>query len=78
MQKQITFTERASDFIDEAYGIVRNKIEDERVEKELNYTKCVIEILKDDSATMWVKWGKYDCKFVDLPARAMATITDNL
>lgn len=74
----MTFTDKATNFIDEAYSIVYRKVVSGFLEKELNYTRCRVEINKDDFNTLWVKWGNYDCKFIDLPARAMATIADNI
>lgn len=72
------FTNMADKFIHDAYKIVYSKVEFEPLERELNYVKLRIELLKDDNDTMWVKWGNHDCRFVDLPIHAMATIVDNI
>lgn len=45
---------------------------------EINYIPCTVEVITNDFSTIWVKWGRFDCKFTELPIRAMATIADNI
>lgn len=45
---------------------------------EINYTPCSVEFINNDFGTIWVKWGVYDCEFINLPITAMTTIADNI
>jgi len=44
----------------------------------VGYTNCTVEILNNDFQTVWVRWGKYDCEFKDLPPTAMGTLADHI
>jgi hypothetical protein len=46
--------------------------------KKMTFDEKLNHVKKDDGATMWVKWGPYDCKFDELPARALATVADEI
>ena len=72
---QPSFSEKADAFVSEIQSSIYPKLP---FEKEINYVNCKVEIINDDFSTMWVKWGKDDCKFIDLPITAMATIADNI
>jgi len=73
-----TFTEKTNNIIVDIYNKVFEATLTQKIEIELNFNKCTVENLNDDHLTLWVKWGKYDCKFNKLPTTAMATIADNI
>lgn len=70
-----SFSEKADEMVNSILDQICNKLP---FRGEINYISCTVEILKDDFSTIWVKWGKFDCKFTQLPIRAMATIADNI
>ena len=48
-------------------------------EGEIGYQKCSVQILDNDYATVWVKWGdKYNCELKDLPILPLTTIADTI
>lgn len=70
-----TMDELTTEIVDE----VTKKInKDGKFEKEINYVLCVVEILPNDYSTLWVKWGKFDCAFMNLSPRAMGLIADEI
>lgn len=78
MKNTLTFSEKANELIEEMYSVVRPRLNNGKLDKEINYVKCTVEVLDDDHSTVWVKWGQHDCKFIDLPISAAATITDRI
>lgn len=40
----------------------------------VNYRRLNIQILEVSGSVIWIKWGKYDCPFKDLPPTAMSLI----
>jgi hypothetical protein len=72
-----SYGHRVSEMLHDLHQAIRPLL-NTKFQSEINYYECTVEILNDDAATVWVKWGKYDCSFDNLPVRAMATVTDNI
>lgn len=73
---QTIYSEKASELISSIMIEISPILQKKPFEKEINYISCKVEILNNDFATVWVKWGKYDCEFKNLPITEMALVAD--
>ena len=74
----LSYTQKANILLDSIVKDIYPIIEKKPFEAEINYRKCVVEILPDDFRTIWVQWGPYDCALLQLNATALATVADNI
>ena len=74
----LSYTQKANILLDSIVKDIYPIIEKKPFEAEINYRKCVVEILPDDFRIIWVKWGPYDCALSQLNATALATVADNI
>ena len=69
----------AGSFLHEMLSAIVPHLTKKPFEGEINYLPCRVEILSNDFATVWVKWGdKFDCEYTDLPPVAMAVIAKTI
>lgn len=74
----LSYTQKANILLDSIVKDIYPIIEKKPFEAEINYRKCVVEILPDDFSTIWVQWGPYDCALLQLNATTLATVADNI